>query len=325
MLLSGFTRAAVLLLTAAAVFAQEPKEASEDDPYASLPPKKAALERMLSERDSPEAFEAAVKKARDLGVNDQAILEARFLYNVDRHEDDKLAEMLPEFLKRKDSFKLEDSEIFAVREDWLAVVEYVQAISDLGKNDRDGFKKHITEAFWLSPRQASAFAPHIDRMRMEEAMREVKLDPSIELGSLMAGEPVSLAALMKDKKALLLHFWSPSSRECEASMPDFKVTAVELQKHGIAVASMLAEPTPETINDAKEIVQGLGKTPPGAWLVEPEKEPLHRILRIQSLPTMVLVSSEGRVLFNGHPSEDELWEALVKLAPGIKRPALKDE
>ena len=314
---------AALLLLAATCFAQEPKAAPEEDPYASLPPKRAALERMLSERGAPDTFEAAIKKAREQGIGDQAILEARFLYHVDRHEDDKIAAMLPDFLKRKDEFKLEQSEIFAVKEDWLAVVEYVQSIAALKKNDRDGFKKHITEAFWLSPRQASAFAPHIDRLRMEEAMRSVKIDGSIKLPSMLANDPLELGTLMRDRKALLLHFWSPWSRECEASMPDFKVTATELEKHGVAVASLLAESTPEAVKDAKEIVKGLGDKPPGVWLLDQEKDSLLRLLRIQNLPAMVLVSPEGNVIFNGHPSEDGLWDALLKLAPDVKRPALE--
>jgi hypothetical protein len=325
MLPSGFTRTALLLLTAAAAIAQEPKAKPEEESSDSLPPKKAALERMLSERGTEAELEAAIAKAQELGVGDQAALEARFLYHVDRQEDDKLAAMLPEFQKRKSTFKLEESEIFAVREDWLAVVEYVEAIAALRKNDRDGFKKHITEAFWLSPRQGSAFAPHIDRLRMDEAMRDVKIEPTTKLASLFAGEEVELAALTKDKKALLLHFWSPWNRECEASMPDFKVTATELQKHGIAVASLLADSTPDAIKDAKDIAADLGTPPPGAWLVDREKDSLHRLLRIQSVPSMVLVSSEGRVLFNGHPSEDRLWEALTKLAPDIKRPPVKEE
>lgn len=311
------------LLLAACCLAQELKP--EEDPYAALPPKRAALERMLSERGTPEAFDTAVKKAREQGVGEQPILEATFLYHVDRREDDKLAAMLPEFLKRKDGFKLEDSEIFAVREDWLAVVEYVQAIAALKKDDRDGFKKHITEAFWLSPRQGSAFAPHIDRMRLDEAMRDVKVDPSTKLVQLLAAEKTELSALLKDRKALLIHFWSPWSRECEDSMPDFKVTTLELQKNGIAVASLIFESTPEALGDAKTIANTLGTPPPGAWLVDRDKDSLHRMLRIQSVPSMVLVSPEGRVIFNGHPSEDRLWDALAEIAPDIRRPALKNE
>jgi hypothetical protein len=307
----------------AACFAQELKP--EEDAYAGLPPKRAALERMLSERGTSADFETAVKKAREQGVSDQAILEATFLYHVDRREDDKLAAMMPEFLKRKETFKLDESEIFAVREDWLAVVEYVQAIAALKKDDRDGFKKHITEAFWLSPRQGSAFAPHIDRLRLDESMSKIKVDTAARLEPLFGGDAVQLSTLLKDRKALLFHFWSPWSRECEDSMPDFKTTVLELQKNGIAVASLNFETTPEALVDAKRIATTLGTPAPGAWLIDREKDSLHRMLRIQSVPSMVLVSPEGRVIFNGHPSEDRLWEALAAMAPDIKRPAVSEE
>lgn len=311
------------LVCAACCLAQELKP--EEDPYAGLPPKRAALERMLSERGTSADFESAVKKARAEGVTEQAILEATFLYHVDRREDDKLAAMMPEFLKRKDSFKLDESEIFAVREDWLAVVEYVQAIAALKKDDREGFKKHITEAFWLSPRQGSAFAPHIDRLRLDESMSKIKVDTAAQLAPLFGGDALALSAVLKDRKAMVLHFWSPWSRECEDNMPDFKTTALELQKNGIGVASLIFETTPEALIDAKSIVTTLGTPAPGAWLIDREKDSLHRLLRIQSVPSVVLVSPEGRVIFNGHPSEDRLWEALAALSPEIKRPALPEE
>lgn len=324
MIFPGQTSLIAACLLAATCLAQDPKAGAEEDPYASLPPKRAALERMLSERGAPEIFGSAIEKARELGVGDQAILEARFLYHVDRREDDKLAAMLPDFLARKDSFKLADSEIFAVREDWLAVVEYVQAIAALQKDDRDGFKKHITEAFWLSPKQGSAFAPHIDRLRLDEAMRKITIDPATELVSMFAGQPVALAALLKDRKAILLHFWSPWSRECEASMPDFKATALSLEKNGIAVASVLADATAESLDDAETMAGELGTPPPGAWLIDREKNSLQRALRVQNVPVMVLLSPEGKVMFNGHPSEDRLWETLSKLAPGVERPESDD-
>ncbi|WP_367874000.1 TlpA family protein disulfide reductase [Luteolibacter sp. Populi] len=326
MTFSGFIKTLALVTIAATAFAAEDDHdhgKPEEDPYAKLPPKRAALERMLSERGDSAAFDAAAKKAREAGVADQAIIEATFLYHVDRRDDEKLAAMLPEFIKRKDSFKIEESEIFAVREDWLAVIEYVEAISALRKDDKDGFKKHITEAFWLSPRQGSAFAPHIDRLRMDEAMRAVTVDFAGKFTSILAAEPVVLSSLMTRKKGMLFHFWSPWSRECEDSMPDFKVTALELQKHGIAIVSIMADAEPDAVKDAKRISATLGEKPPGAWLIDREQDTLSRLLRIQSVPAMVLVSPEGKVLFNGHPSEDHLWEALSKLVPAAKRPALE--
>jgi hypothetical protein len=283
-------------------------------------PREAALDNLLAERESIKALDAAIADARTNGVSEQAILEARFLYHVDRREDAEIAAMLPEFLKRRDAFKLEDSAIFSVKEDWLAVIEYVEAIVALGKNDKDAFKKHITEAFWLSPRQASAFAPHIERLRLDEAMRAVKIDFSMKLIQVNSGDPVALETLVSGQKALLFHFWSPASQECEAAMPDFVATAIALSANGIAAVSLVPDDAPETLTKARALIRPLGGKPPGAWLVDSKDKPLGRELRIQNLPAMVLVSPDGKVLFNGDPTDDEFWEMLKKIDARITRP-----
>jgi thiol-disulfide isomerase/thioredoxin len=313
---------ALLCLTACA-FGQE--LAPTDSGHESKSPKRAAIEKMLSERGSPAEFDKAIAAAKKQGATEQAMLEARFLYLVDRHNDDKLLELLPKFEERKDKFDLADSEIFAVKEDWLAVVEYLEALAALKKNDRVEFKKHITEAFWLSPRQGSAFAPHIDRLRLDDAMKEVKVAGDISLEPL-TGDKTTFADLAKDKKAVLLHFWSPWSHECEESMPDFKVVAPELIKNGIAVASLLVESSPEILTDARAMMtSALGDNPPGLWLQGDTASKLSRTMRIQSVPSMVLLSTDGAVLYNGDPSDEALWKELHKIAPGVKRPALSEK
>jgi hypothetical protein len=283
-------------------------------------PREDALDNLLSERDSAQAFAAVIEAARKTGVTEQAILEARFLYHIDRREDDAIAAMLPEFLKQREVFKIQYSAIFGVKEDWLAVVEYVHAIASLKKGDKDAFKSHITEAFWLSPRQASAFAPHIDRMRLEDAMQAVKIDFETRFVALGGGDAVVLKNLVADRKAMLLHFWSPASKECEASLPDFLITAKALGEKGIAMVSLLPEDSPEILTSAREMIRPLGMNPPGAWLIDQKENPLARELRVQTLPVFVLVSNEGRVLFNGDPADDGLWDALKKIDPQIIRP-----
>ena len=283
-------------------------------------PRETALDNLLSERGPIRTFDAAMADARKHGVAEQAILEARFLYHVDHREDAAIAALLPEFLSRLNSFKQEDSAIFGQKEDWLAVVEYVQAIASLGKGDKDAFKKHITEAFWLSPGQAAAFAPHIERMRLEEAMREVKLDFNVKLVSLAVADPVSLKQIIGDKKALLLHFWSPRGPECEAAMPDFIATASSLADKDIAVVSLLPNDAPELLTEARAMIKPYAGKASGTWLADTAADSYGRILRIRNLPTMVLVSSEGRVLFNGHPTDDSFWESMRKIDARVSRP-----
>lgn len=312
--------AIICILTVFSVASAETKDAGREQDPPGQSPREVALDNLLSERESDQAMEKVIAAAREAGIKDQAIIEARFLYHIDRREDTAIAAMLPEFLKYKELFRIEDSAIFSLKEDWLAVTEYVQAIAALKKGDKAAFKTHITEAFWLSPRQASAFAPHIDRLRLEESMSAVKIDFESRFLPIGGGDAVSLSSLMKDKKALVLHFWSPASRECEASMPDFVITAKTLGEKGIAVASIIPDSAPEIVARARAMVQPLGAQAPGAWLIDRKEDPLVRELRVQAMPVFVLVSNDGRVLFNGDPSDDALWDALGKLDPRISRP-----
>ena len=282
--------------------------------------REAALDDLLSERESIAAHQSTIAAARKAGISEQTSLEARFLYHVDRREDEAIAALLPEFLKKRDDFKLEDSAIFGVKEDWLAVVEYVQSIASLQKGDKDAFKRHITEAFWLSPRQAAAFAPHIERLRLEEAMRSVKIDFKSSLAPLAGGPPIALEKLIEEKKAMLLHFWAAQSQECEAAMPDFIKTAAALSSNGIAVVSLVPPGSAENMASARKMVAPYADKPCGTWLVDAVGKPLSRDLRIQNLPNMVIVSTDGAVLFNGDPTDDAFWDAMKKIDARIIRP-----
>ena len=283
-----------------------------------------ALDELFSERGDLPAFEAALAKARAAGASPQALLEARFLYHVDRHEDARIAALLPEFIEREKSFKVEDSEIFAVAEDWLAVVEYVRAIDALQRDDRDAFKHHITEAFWLSPRQGAAFAPHIERLRLAETLAKVRVAPTRTFTGI-DGRSVPVLPVDGQPAAVLFHFWSPFSRECEATLDDFATTAAALGKSGVRVITLVVDGAP-SLGETRELLQQGGfAEPPGHWAVDPAEPPLSRQLRVQSVPTFVVLGIDGKALAHGHPSEDSVWRALEKINPAIERPAADSE
>jgi hypothetical protein len=284
--------------------------------------REATLEHLFAERQSLAALHAVIEQARKQDIGEQVILEARFLFLVDRHDDEAIAALLPEFIKRRAAFNLDDSKIFACKDDWLAVNEYVEAIAALQHGDKDGFKRHITEAFWLSPRQGAVFAPHIERLRLAEAMRSIKIDLAAQFATINSPTPESLKNLLAGHHALLLHFWSPWSNESAAAMPDFIVTAKVLETNKIAVASILAGDSAKVLADARAALKALGAKPPGAWLIDKSPQVLNRQLRVLALPTMVLVAADGGILFNGDPADDALWQALLLLNPAIRRPPL---
>lgn len=289
-----------------------------------MTPREDSIEELLSVRDSSESLSKAIAAARLLEVPEQVILEARFLFHVDRAEDDEIAKLLPEIEIQKAKFDLAESEIFASTDDWLAVTEYVAALAALEKGDKAGFKQHITEAFWLSPRQGAAFAPHIDRIRLMDAMKSVRVNFEKPYKNTLAEGAMTLGEILGDRKALLLHFWSPWSRECEATLVDFFITADYLNSKGVAVASILPETSEKIATDARLMLAATEKEAPGAWVVDTKKAPLATKLRVQSVPAVVIISEDGRVIFNGHPTDDKFWEELEKIDSGIQRPEMRE-
>lgn len=285
-----------------------------------LSPKENAVEEILSVRDSREALDVAISNAEDLGVSAQVLLEARFLFHVDRAEDAEIANLLPVFREQKAKFKLSESEIFGSIDDWMAVTEYVEALAALEEGDKSGFKDHIKEAFWLSPRQGAAFAPHIDRIRLMDAMKSIRVDFSKKYQNTISGEQVSLREIMGGNRALLLHFWSPWSRECEATLLDFMTTADHLISKEVAVVSILPETSKKVISDAIAMLESVKEPAPGFWLVDSKKSSLANQLKVQSVPAMVLLGPEGEVMFNGHPTDEDFWKALEIMNSEIERP-----
>ncbi|WAC21244.1 hypothetical protein OVA24_07590 [Luteolibacter sp. SL250] len=305
------------LILSALAAAAEPKQAGPGSPEVSQ--KEAAIEHLLGERSSPEALEAAIIEAKKHGVTDQAVLEARFIFHVDRNENAEIAALLPQFTGRKDSFRLGDSEIFATRDEWLAVIEYVSALDALEKKDKTAFKTHITEAFWLSPKQGSAFAPHIERVRLEERLAGMKVDFSETFLPVTDGDPTSLSKAMGGGKALLLQFWSPLSAECEALLPDFARIVDEVAPKGIAVATLVMDHSPSALADTRTMIGG---KPAGTWLIDDVRDPLSPRMGIQKLPTFVLLSKDGGIIAFGSAGDAELWAGLNRINPSISRPQL---
>jgi len=301
------------ILLGSLCFAQEkPKATAEKS-------KQELLGTLFSSLTAPE-FDKVIAEARKAGINPQVILEAKFLHLVDQGDNTALAKFSAEITQWRDKFDPEVSEVFGVKEDWLSVIHYTQALAALEKNNDVDFKKHITEAFWLSPRHAQIYAPPIERLRLKKAMAMVTLKPELTLQPQQGGAAVTLGSLMKGKKATVLHFWSPMSQEVQVNMPDFALTSSECHKHGIGVISVLIGNTPDTQKDAEEVKKETQASAKCTWVIDSNKNALTTQLRVVDIPTMVIVSPEGKILFNGHPSEEKFWQEIKQIAPEFKRP-----
>lgn len=150
--------------------------------------------------------------------------------------------------------------------------------------------------------------------KIEDKVKEVvskdaqSIPLDIELEYTTEGK-TTLAELLKDKKAVLIDFWATWCGPCIAYMPHLKQQAQVLIPQGVGVIGMNIDSKSgaERIRKAKNI--------DFTWL-HASKPGYQKMLNIEYVPHVALVSSEGKVLYTGHPESAELEKALSSL--GVK-------
>jgi thiol-disulfide isomerase/thioredoxin len=289
-----------------------------EPPAVVLPPREAALDALFSIPPDIEQLNAAVVEAQKLGIHEQAITEAKFLFHVEHKNEQGIIDLLPTWQQLEKTFSLDHSEIFATREDFLAVLEFSRALQSLKSNDRAGFKKHITEALWLSPAQASAFTPYIAKMRLDEHVEKAQIDLNSKLAEINDGEAAVLKTILGEKPALLLHFWSPWSPDCETSLTSLGELSPFLKEKNVALASILIDGRTEILAEAREFLKGQDKPIDGPQLIDRVKNSLASQMRVTDMPTLILLSPDGKILFHGRP-EDPLLRDKIN-ASSAKKP-----
>lgn len=271
------------------------------------------MDTLFAIPESQAQWDEAEADARKHGVPEQTILEARFLYHVEHKNDQGIIDLLPILEKQEKTFTLDHSEIFATREDFLAVVEFARALKALAANKREDFKKHITEALWLSPGQSSAFTPYIENLRLSEHIQQATIDLQTQLTDLDQKNPQTLKAQLGDNRGLLLNFWSPWSPDCDTAMMDLSTICPSLEKEKIALASILIDGRTEILAEAREFLKQQSPSLPGPQWLDLTNNSLAARLRVTDLPTLVLLNAEGKILFHGRPGDPRLMEKITTL------------
>lgn len=123
---------------------------------------------------------------------------------------------------------------------------------------------------------------------------------------------VSLEELIKDKKAVLLDFYTTWCGPCKRLMPELKKTSEKLAPQGVSVVGINVD---RNLAGAEGIKKQTGIEFP--WLVEGADETHSKHFNVDSYPRTVLLSQDGEVLFNGHPQDAKLKDALNKLGVSL--------
>jgi len=277
---------------------------------------KAMLQRLFANNLAEEELQTLSKEAGKAGVPRQQIIEAKLVWGLRNQDTDFLVKILPEVETLALSFDPAAAAALPNAEAVTSFVSYIKALKADSSGDAAGFKQNILEAIWQNPAQAPVFLQTVEKVRREQKMRDLVADLKIPVTT-SKGEATTLNDLAAGKKALLVDFWASWCGPCMQLMPALKKKAELLSSHGIVVAGMNTDDE-NAESKAENLRKELDMSMP--WLVEPAERPYSRVFETESIPRMVLLTPEGKVLFNGHPEDPALWTALKKIDPTIEPP-----
>jgi thiol-disulfide isomerase/thioredoxin len=304
---------AAILLSASFAIAQTADGTDKPDAEAASAAKEA-LQKLFAPSNSAEQLAELAKEANKLGIPRQQIIEARLVWGLRNQDTAYLAKLLPEVEVLAANFDPAQAAAMPNAEAVQSFASYIRALKAQDDKDAEGFKKHILEAIWLQPGQATVFIQAIETIRRAEMMAALTVDMKLPITDSM-GEATTLGDVVAGKKAILIDFWASWCGPCMQLMPSLKKKGESLPAHGIVVAAMNKDDE-NALGIAERIRKEQDMKIP--WLIEPAERPFTKLFAIDSIPRMILISPEGKVLFNGHPEDPALWAALKKVDASIE-------
>lgn len=280
-------------------------------------------EQLLEAARTPDKdFFAAYDAARDAGIGDDRLIQARILKSMTAGDLPGLLGMIEKIERHRKYFDVgfdptgTRKYLFSSHAEVEGLVHALKAIRAYQNDEDAAFETHAKEAFWLWPRWAETF--QLGRLVSERQFKIIaagyvaglSLPLDMPLRDL-DDQPTSLGELLKGRKAVLLDFWASWCGPCLRSMPELQKRAVNLPPQGVSVIAVNTD-SESPLEKAKKVKAEKSMDMP--WLVEAEDKPLSKALLIDSIPRAVLVGPGGRVLFSGHPADEGLTAKLMELA-----------
>lgn len=261
-------------------------------------------------------MDEAAATARKAGVPPQPIEELRLLAAVRGRdmkelgarlkaiEQDVLAQWTPG-----------NSVAFSEKAELEAVISFAKGLLAAQAGDEAVFEQSMKQAFWLNPDLSPALMEEIKERRGAGRLASLVL-PMQATFETSDGAKTSLGALAQGQKALLLDFWATWCGPCMQALPKLVERSKNLAAQKVAVVGINTEASRsgglEEARKKSEEVKKRQKVP-FAWLVEPVDRPLSKLLKIDSIPRAILVTPEGKVLYDGHPEDPRMIAALEKI------------
>ncbi len=279
--------------------------AAADDP-GKADGRAALIEALEGDQKSFAEFEKVVKKAHLCGAPTLCLAEAELIYCAKYDLTYPLARILTDLERLSRNWKEEDS-IFDEASETIGFIHFGRALLAASAGDDTTFESEMKEAFWLHPVAASLFAEKLSSLREKQRLEKLTVPLDVVLQT-SGGKQTTLGGLAKGQKALLLDFWASWCSPCLSLMGELNERGKKLASADVSVVGINTESSREKAEHVRK-----EKRMSIPWLVEPDDSPYTKLLKIDSIPRAVLISADGKVLFNGHPSDPALLAALSKL------------
>ncbi len=281
---------------------------------------RADVVRRLMTAVRAEDFRKAVGDAQRLGFGGQALAEAKLMYGIRMADAAHLVAVMKDVERGLIGFDPRDS-IGGLQsvEQYRGLMCLARAMIAMDKGDEEAFREQVNKGFWLFPEQGGIFGKLVAQQQMEARMKHLRIDFSSPLLDSL-GHELTLGDLLGQEKALLLLFWSSASKGGTDGLSELLSQGPRLKHAGITLAGVNIERKNPDIA-AREFQEANGIAVP--WVAESGARSLARVLEVHGGPRAVLVSREGRVLFNGHPRDVGLWRGVRLLAPSFAMPVFR--
>ncbi len=296
----------VFCLAAPGLFGEEGAEARHD-----------AL--LALAREEGTEFDQAYKEAVALRLPESWLLEARLARAFVTGDFEALFAELPAVEAVGEDFRFGFGRVFISKGQLGGFADALRCLQAYREDDMAEFERYALSSYAKAPDFNSAFGigEMLTRYRYQQAQDELMATRTVPMETVLRsveGEVWTLGALMEGNEAVLLDFWAAWCGPCIQLMPSLKEKSDTLAAKGIYVAGVNTDDE-EQLEKALKVrkQRGMDSVP---WLLDENGGDLSAFLMIDSIPRMVLISPEGKILFNGHPLDDELGVALEKL--GVK-------
>lgn len=262
------------------------------------------------------SFEDAYAAAKEAGVGEPFLVEAQTLHFLSTGNMPELFGHLEKLEAVSSDLEYGADKPFHSERQLIGLVASIRAIRAYEANDVAEFEKQAGSSYINAPQYNQAFGllqlmTELRRKEVQElAMANLRIPMNLTIAS-ADGEEKTLTEWLGGNQALLIDFWASWCGPCMQLMPELRTKAETLPSQGVVVAAMNTD-ADDPFGKAKKVrdQHNMNLMP---WLLEPEERPLSRLLMIDSIPRMILVSPEGKVLYNGHPMDPNLKSALAGL------------